>query len=49
MDVKLFVNGKEIVINEFVKKILGGMVSGAILSLRGIEEEWKDIQISITK
>jgi hypothetical protein len=49
MDVKLFVNGKEIAINEFVKKILGGMVSGAILSLRDIEEEWKDIQITVTK
>ena len=49
MDVRLVVNGKEIALNEFVKKILGGMVSGAVSSLRGINEEWKDIQISITK
>ena len=49
MDVKLFVNGKEIALNEFVKKILGGMISGAILSLRGLDKEWKDIEITIKK
>ena len=49
MDVKLSINGKEITLNEFVKKILGGMISGAILSLRGIDKEWKDIEITIKK
>jgi hypothetical protein len=49
MDVKLFVDNKEIPLNEFVKKIFSGMVAGAIMSLRGIEEDWKEIRVEVTK
>jgi len=49
MDVKLFVDGEEIKLNEFVKKMFSGTIAGAVMSLRGIEENWKEIRIKVTK
>jgi hypothetical protein len=43
------VDGEEIVLNEFVNKILGGTVVGAVTSLRGINKTWKTIEIKVTK
>jgi hypothetical protein len=49
VDTKLFVDGKEIELNEFVVKILGGTIVGAVTSLRGIKKEWKEIKIEVKK
>ncbi|MEM2119096.1 MAG: hypothetical protein QW840_03115 [Candidatus Bathyarchaeia archaeon] len=49
MDVKLFVDGEEIGLNEFVVKMLGGTVVGAVTSLRGVKESWKKIEIQVKK
>ena len=49
MDVKLFVDGEEIDLNEFVVKILGGTIVGAVTSLRGIQKDWKKIEVKVTK
>jgi len=49
LDVKLFVDGKEINLNEFVVKILSGTIVGAVTSLRGIKKDWKKIEIELTK
>jgi len=43
------VDGKEIPMNEFVEKILGGTIAGAVTSLRGINKNWKTIEIKVTK
>ena len=49
MGMKLKVDGKDVPLNEFVEKILNGMVIGAVSSLRGIREDWEKIEIEITK
>jgi hypothetical protein len=49
MEMKLLVDGKAIPLNEFVSKILTGTVVGAVTSLRGIREDWKKIEVEITK
>jgi len=49
MEMKLMVDGKEIPLNDFVSKILSGMVVGAVTSLRGIREDWKKIEVAVTK
>jgi hypothetical protein len=49
MTMKLLVDGKEIPLNEFVEKILNGTIVGAVTSLRGIKEDWKRIEIEISK
>jgi hypothetical protein len=45
----LRVDGKEIPLNEFVSKMLTGTIVGAVTSLRGIREDWKKIEVEITK
>jgi hypothetical protein len=49
MGMKLKVDGKEIPLNEFVEKIMRGVVVGGVTSLRGIKEDWKKIEIEVTK
>ena len=49
MEMKLVIDGKEIPLNEFVSKILTGMIVGAVTSLRGIKEDWKKIEVEIAK
>ncbi|HLC00038.1 MAG TPA: hypothetical protein VJL33_01785 [Candidatus Bathyarchaeia archaeon] len=49
MGLKMKVDDKEIPLNEFVEKILNGMIVGAVASLRGIQEDWEKIEIEVTK
>jgi hypothetical protein len=49
LNVKLLIDGEEINLNEFVIKILSGTIVGAVTSLRGINKDWKKIDIEITK
>lgn len=49
VDVKLLVDGEEIDLNEFVAKILGGTIAGAVTSLRGIKKDWKKIELTVTR
>jgi len=49
LDVKLFVDGEEIDLNEFVVKILSGTLVGAVTSLSGIKKDWKEIEVKVTK
>jgi hypothetical protein len=49
LSLKLKVDGKEIPLNEFVEKLMNGTIIGAVTSLKGINEEWKKIEIVIQK
>jgi hypothetical protein len=49
MSLKLKVDGKEIPLNEFVEKFMSGSITGAMTSLKGINEDWKKIEIEIKK
>jgi hypothetical protein len=49
MGMKLMIDGKEIPLNEFVEKILSGTIVGAVTALRGIKEDWKKIEVEISK
>ena len=49
MNMKLFIDGKEIDLNEFVVKILSGTIVGAVSSLRDIRNDWKEIEIRVIK
>ncbi len=46
---KLKVDGKEIPMNEFVENYMKGTIVGGITTLKGIKEDWKKIEIDITK
>ena len=49
MEMRLVIDGKEVPLNEFVNKILTGTIVGGVTSLRGIREDWKKIEVEITK
>ena len=49
MNIKLLVDGESVELNEFVEKILSGTVVGAVTSLRGINKDWKKIEIKVAK
>ncbi len=49
MVMKLKVDGKEIPLNEFVEKYMQSTIVGGISSLKGIKEDWKKLEIEITK
>ena len=49
MNLKLKVDGKEIPLNEFVEKIISGTLIGAVTSLKGISDDWRKIEIEISK
>ncbi len=46
---KLVVDGKEIPLNEFVSKLMAGTIVGAVTSLKGIRDDWRKIELEITK
>ncbi len=48
-DIILEIDGKEIPMNDFVKKIMCGMVAGSIETLRGVGKEWKNVNIRISR
>lgn len=47
MKVELEIDGTEIPINEFVQKMLSGVILGGISPLYGMESDWKQINIRI--
>ena len=49
LDVKLFVDGEEIGLNEFVVRMLSGTLVGAVTSLRGIKKDWKEIEVKLAR
>ena len=49
MHVELLVDGKKISLNDFVEEFFGKTLDGAISSLSGINEDWKEMQIKVIK
>ena len=49
LNVELLVDQKKITLNEFVEKIMKGVVVGAVTSLRDINEDWKEITIKVAR
>lgn len=45
MEIELTIDGNEIVMNNFVKRIIAGIMAGAAESLDGVEKDWKDLQL----
>lgn len=47
MKAELLVDGVAIDLNEFVEKFLSGTIAGAVTSLRGVNKDWKKIEIKV--
>ena len=48
-DIILEVDEESIPMNDFVKKILSGMITGSVKSLHGVDEGWKTLNITIKR
>lgn len=49
MRVKLEIDGKEIDLNAFTQEIIGNVSEAMAGSLRGVEPDWKEMEIRIRK
>jgi hypothetical protein len=49
MELELIIDGKDIPMNNFVQKIISGVVSGTVESLDGVEKDWKEIKLTLTR
>jgi hypothetical protein len=49
LDLELRVDNKKIILNDFVRKMLGGTIEGALTSLRGIDEKWTKIEVILSR
>lgn len=48
-EIVLEIDGKEIPMNEFVRKILYGMITGSLGALHGFRDDWKSINIALRR
>ncbi len=49
IDIVLEIDGKEIPMNDFVRKILCGMVKGSVETLRGVGIDWKTVNVRLSR
>lgn len=49
IEMVLEIDGKKIPLNDFVEKILCGMIKGSIETLRGVGDNWKSVNIIINR
>ncbi len=49
IDIVLEIDGKQIPMNDFVKKILCGMIKGSIEILHGVGHDWKTVNIRLNR
>ncbi|MEM0215826.1 MAG: hypothetical protein QXU31_03855 [Archaeoglobaceae archaeon] len=49
MEVRLVVDGEEIDLNPFVMKVIGRVVEALVTSLKGVDENWRKIELEVVK
>jgi hypothetical protein len=49
MNVEVVVNGLAIPLNDFTQEIIGNVAAAMALSLRGVGEDWKEIEIKLRR
>ncbi len=49
MNVELKIDNQQIDLNEFVERILSGVIVGAVTSLRDVKKNWKEIEIRVSE
>jgi hypothetical protein len=49
VDIVVEIDGKNIPMNDFVRNIMAGMITGSLGTLRDVEEEWKTINICLKR
>jgi len=45
----VLVDGRSVELNDFVQEIIGKAVAGAVSALKGVEADWKTIEVRISR
>ena len=49
VEMAIFVDGEEIDTNEFVQNVMGRAIAGAISALRGVTDDWQEIEVKVKR
>jgi hypothetical protein len=49
LEIKVTIDGKKIEMNEYVRTVFFEVSSGLLRTLRGVKEDWKQLEIQIKK
>ena len=49
MRTEVLVDGRSVELNDFVQEIIGRAVAGAVSALKGVESDWKTIEVRISR
>ena len=49
VDLKIVVDGEEIVTNEFVQNIIGRAMASSVCVLKGVKPNWERIELTVTR
>jgi hypothetical protein len=49
VDLKIVVDGKEIVTKEFVQNIIGRAMASSVCVLKGVNPNWEKIELTVTR
>ncbi|MBC8520706.1 MAG: hypothetical protein ISS94_01950 [Candidatus Syntrophoarchaeum sp.] len=49
VEVEIVVDKEEIVVNEFVQNVIGKAIAGAVSVLKGVNEEWGEMEIKVRR
>ncbi|MHC1611064.1 MAG: hypothetical protein ACXQTW_05660 [Candidatus Methanospirareceae archaeon] len=49
VDLKILVDGEEIEVNKFVQNIIGRGIAGAVCVLKGVKEDWREIEVRVSR
>jgi len=48
-NVELFVDGKKVPMNSYVRNVFFRVLSALVSTLKGIDEDWKEVEIKVRR
>lgn len=49
VDLVIMVDKEEIEVNEFVQNVIGRAIVGAVSALKGVNEDWEEIAVTVKR
>jgi len=49
VEMEISVDKEEVEANEFVQNVMGRAIAGAVSALKGVEENWEEIEIRVRR
>jgi len=49
VEAEIFVDKEEMEANEFVQNVMGRAIAGAVSALKGVKENWEEIEIRVRR